>query len=189
VTDTLLIPDFLDPDLCKALRVAMRAAQGAAAGLIGEDGQRPVRPEVRRATQVGVGAALGGIVAARLAQVMPRLAAHFDVALASCEAPQFLRYGPGDYFVAHQDGNTPLVFDRSRDRRVSVIVFLSAQSDGAVAGDYGGGSLVFHDPFPGSGRAAVAPAPGTLIAFRAETTHEVAVVTSGERLTIASWYS
>jgi predicted 2-oxoglutarate/Fe(II)-dependent dioxygenase YbiX len=30
--------------------------------------------------------------------------------------------------------------------------------------------------------------PGTLVAFRSETTHEVTPVTHGERYTIASWY-
>lgn len=186
--DILQIPGFLDPELCAVLRAAMRAAGGAPAGLIGGDGARPVRPQMRRATQAEVGPELSAAVSGRLNQVMPRLAAHFSVTLSTCEAPQFLRYGPGDYFVAHQDGNTPLVYDRSRDRRVSVIVFLSAQGDG-VADDYGGGSLVFHNPFPDAGRIPIAPPPGALVAFRAETTHEVETVVRGERLTIASWYS
>ena len=37
-------------------------------------------------------------------------------------------------------------------------------------------------------RAPVLPAPGTLVAFRAETTHEVTPVTRGERYAIVSWY-
>jgi SM-20-related protein len=31
-------------------------------------------------------------------------------------------------------------------------------------------------------------APGTLVAYRAETTHEVTPVTHGERFTIVSWF-
>jgi predicted 2-oxoglutarate/Fe(II)-dependent dioxygenase YbiX len=37
-------------------------------------------------------------------------------------------------------------------------------------------------------RVPVAPAPGTLICFRAETTHEVLPVTRGERVSIVSWF-
>lgn len=58
---------------------------------------------------------------------------------------------------------------------------------GSRAGDHRGGALVFHAwragkslPFHG--------VPGTLVAFRAETTHEVTPVTRGERLAIAGWY-
>jgi SM-20-related protein len=32
------------------------------------------------------------------------------------------------------------------------------------------------------------PAPGTLVAFRADTTHEVVPVTYGERYTIVTWF-
>ena len=37
-------------------------------------------------------------------------------------------------------------------------------------------------------RVPVVPAPRTLVAFRAETTHEVTPVTRGERSAIVSWY-
>ena len=36
---------------------------------------------------------------------------HFGINVGECEEPQFLRYRTGDFFVAHQDGNTPLIFD------------------------------------------------------------------------------
>jgi predicted 2-oxoglutarate/Fe(II)-dependent dioxygenase YbiX len=70
-----------------------------------------------------------------------------------------------------------------------VVVFLSAQSEERSPDTYGGGSFVFHGPYSGpSLRVPIAPAPGTLVAFRAETTHEVTPVTHGERFTIVSWY-
>jgi SM-20-related protein len=40
-----------------------------------------------------------------------------------------LRYEPGDVFVAHQDGNIPLVWDDSHFRRVSAVILLSEQSE------------------------------------------------------------
>jgi predicted 2-oxoglutarate/Fe(II)-dependent dioxygenase YbiX len=128
-------------------------------------------------------------VAAVLERLQPRIEAHFGRSLAGFEEPQFLRYGPGDYFVAHQDGNTPLVHDESRFRRVSAVIFLSARSEQPMPGTFCGGSLVLHAPVGHAGPPlTLAPAPGTLVAFPAETTHEVLPITHGERLSIVSWY-
>jgi SM-20-related protein len=114
---------------------------------------------------------------------------HFALSLSSCEEPQFLRYRPGDFFVAHQDGNTPLIHDDTRFRKVSAIIFLSGQSEAPAPGHYGGGSLVFHGPYSGPQlRVPVTPPAGTLLCFRAETTHEVLPVTHGERISIVSWF-
>ena len=70
---------------------------------------------------------------------------------------------------------------------VSAVVFLNSQSDDSSPDTYRGGTLVFHP------RGAAEPlrfkgSAGTLVLFRAETTHEVEPVTRGERFTIASWY-
>jgi SM-20-related protein len=109
--------------------------------------------------------------------------------LGQCEEPQFLRYDVGDFFVPHQDGNTPLIHDRSRFRKISVVLFLSTQSEDPTPGTHGGGSLVLHGHHSGPFlRVPVLAAPGTLVAFRAETTHEVTPITHGERFTIVSWY-
>jgi SM-20-related protein len=35
---------------------------------------------------------------------------------------------------------------------------------------------------------SLAAAPGTLVAFPSETTHEVLPITDGERLSVVSWY-
>jgi predicted 2-oxoglutarate/Fe(II)-dependent dioxygenase YbiX len=66
---------------------------------------------------------------------------------------------------------------------------LNAQTPGDLAGGYTGGELVFHAPYPHvDSRQAVVGAAGSLLAFRSETTHEVAMVTGGERYTIATWF-
>src|SRR5687767_1637114 len=108
--------------------------------------------------------------------------------LTEFEAPQFLRYETGDFFVPHQDGNTPMIYDESRFRKISVVIFLSTPSDEPEPETYGGGSLVFHGPFTTNERLPLNPAPGTLVAFRSETTHEVTQVTHGERYTIVTWF-
>ena len=116
---------------------------------------------------------------------------HFAVTLRDCEEPQFLSYRVGDFFVAHQDGNTGMMRLAQEDRRVSVVIFLSRQSTVPEDGAYCGGSLVFHDWRPGPRREedlSLAGEVGTLVAFKSETTHEVTPVTHGERFSIASWY-
>jgi SM-20-related protein len=118
-----------------------------------------------------------------------RVAEHFGVRLSRCEEPQFLWYRTGDFFVAHQDGNTGLVrLDSDKSRLVSVSIFLNQQSETAENDSYSGGSLVFSD-WRLDTRFDLAGEAGTLVAFRSEITHEVTPVTHGERYAIVSWYA
>jgi len=110
---------------------------------------------------------------------------HFAVTLNECEEPQFLRYREGDFFVAHQDGNTGLLRLDTERRLISTVIFLSRESQTPEPDSYCGGSLVFSDLRNSFHMRAE---PGTLVAFRSETTHEVTPVTHGERYSIASWY-
>ena len=77
--------------------------------------------------EVGAPANLAARITALLMAQKDALARSFGHALSSCEPPQFLRYLRGDFFVAHQDGNTPLIHDHSRFRKVSAVLFLSAR--------------------------------------------------------------
>jgi len=187
--DVLTIENFLDPSACAELRGELQRANGSPATLLGRSAATAVAPQVRRTTRAALPAETRERVTRLLLERKEAIERHFGLTLASCEEPQFLRYQPGDFFVAHQDGNTPLVFDDSRFRKISAVIFLSAQSEQAAAGTYGGGSFVFHGPYSDQElRVPLAPPPGTLIAFRAETTHEVVPVTHGERFTIVSWF-
>jgi len=187
VTQLLFIENFLDAATCAAMIDELRVATSAPAKTYGTS--RDVEVQIRRTTAVLPGDAMRALIDRRLRDEMPSIASYFAIDLTDIEEPQFLRYQTGDFFVAHQDGNTPLVFDESRFRKISVVVFLSPQSEEPTPGSYGGGSLVLHGPYLGPPlRRPLAPAPGTLVAFRAETTHEVTPVTHGERFTIVSWY-
>jgi predicted 2-oxoglutarate/Fe(II)-dependent dioxygenase YbiX len=180
----LLLEAFLDPAALDAVLADARAAAGAAATVQGH--RTEVATRVRHATQLAVSDATRRLVERRLSNVTPSLMEGFGVSLSAHEPLQFLRYEPGGLFVAHQDGNTPLVRDQTLDRRISIVIFLNAQSP--FPGGYTGGNLVFHAPYPhGDQRQAVAGAPGALLAFRSETTHEVTMVTGGERYTIVTW--
>lgn len=187
--DLLSINDFLDAAAREEIVSEMRSASGDAAPVYGRDDAGAIDTRVRKATRVVVSPQTREHVMQQLLDRKAAIEEHFGVALSNCEEPQFLRYQTGDFFVAHQDGNTPLIFDDTRFRKVSVIIFLSTQSEEQAPDAYGGGSLVLHGPYPNYDvHLPVANNPGTLVAFRSETTHEVTPVTHGERYTIVSWY-
>lgn len=187
--DLLEIDGFLD-DATRARIVAeLHRAGGAPATVLSADAGGRVQAAVRRSTRVDVSPETRALVRQRLMERRAEVEAHFGAALGECEEPQFLRYEPGDYFVPHQDGNTPMVWDDSRFRRVSAVIFLSERSDEPAADTYGGGALVFHGPYTGPPlRAEAGARPGSLVTFRAETTHEVTPVTHGVRFTVAAWF-
>jgi predicted 2-oxoglutarate/Fe(II)-dependent dioxygenase YbiX len=188
MVDVLRVTRFLGPAECVSLVEELRAAAGLEAPVYGIGTGPAVVPRARKATLIDVSPATRDRIARRLFAQKSALERHFDVALERCEPPQFLRYVVGDYFVAHQDGNTPMIRDDSLARRVSAVVFLSAQAS-AKTGGYEGGALVLHGPpsAPAAPRAIEAQ-PGALVAFRSETTHEVTPVTAGERYTVVTWY-
>jgi SM-20-related protein len=182
-----LVKDFFDARTCEEIIAEMRSAESAPATIHGASSS--VDERVRKAARVMPSQATVELVRRRLFECKGQVEEHFRISLSDCEEPQFLRYQVGDFFVAHQDGNTPLIHDDSRFRKISAIIFLSASSPEPLPGTFGGGVLTFHDPEFGSPRRLpLTPPPGTFVAFRAETTHEVTPVTHGERFTIVSWY-
>lgn len=187
--DYIEIAGVLDEAACNALRAEIRAASGGPAGLMGRPDQKPAWPEIRKTTRAEVSPATEARVDLLLAGQKAALERHFGVALGHAEKPQFLHYREGDFFVPHQDGNTPLIHDESRFRKVSAVIFLNRQSEDSSPESYAGGSLVLHGPYSGPDLRVAMPAlPGSLVAFRSETTHEVTPVTRNERFTIVSWY-
>jgi SM-20-related protein len=188
-TDLLLLPTFLDEIARERIVDELRTLDGAPATVYGVETGGSVHPGVRSASRVAVSAETRESILRRLESARPELERHFGLALAECEEPQFLHYRQGDFFVAHQDGNTPLTRDDSRHRRISVILFLNEQSTEPKPGSYGGGELLFHGQYPDwQARYAAPAAPGALVAFRSESTHEVAPVTHGDRYTVVSWF-
>lgn len=179
--DLLQLHDFFDDATRAQLLTQMRNAATGPATVYGSGAGAAVQPRVRSVRRVEVAAELRELVMNRLQESKTEIESHFDVTLGECEEPQFLRYESGDFFVAHQDGNTPMVLDDSRHRRISVVIFLNRE--------YGGGKLTLHGKYPDyDTRHSIDGVPGILVAFRSETTHEVTPVTDGERYTIVSWY-
>ena len=187
--DVFNIPDLLNGEECTRILSEMLAAQGHPAVVYGRETKGAVDGSVRRVERVTLSSETRRLLTDALRMRQGEIGRHFGIKLTGAEEPQFLRYRPGDFFVAHQDGNTPMVYDDTRFRKVSVVIFLNQQSGEPIDGAYGGGSLVLHGAYPHYDyRQNVSNSPGSLAAFRSETTHEVLPVEHGERFTIVSWY-
>jgi SM-20-related protein len=175
------LTSVFDRATCDTIIHELRAADGAAATVYGRSVAGAVDAGIRKATRLVAPATTHALVRQQLDLQKRPLEEHFNISLGDCEEPQFLRYVTGDYFVAHQDGNTGLIFDDSRFRKISVVIFLNE--------GYSGGALVLHGHYPDLNlRVPIDALPGTMVAFRPETTHEVTPVTNGERYSVVSWY-
>src|SRR5690606_24438034 len=156
--------EFLDQATIARIVEEMKRSHAAAAPVYGEaKAEGTVNPNVRKVSRLAVSTESREKVVALLMQEKDRLAQHFGVALNHCEEPQFLRYETGDFFVAHQDGNTCLIYDHTRFRKVSVSIYLSQPGDASEPGTYGGGDLALYGKLSEPGVRVVEP-EGTLVA-------------------------
>lgn len=186
--DLLLVTSFLDPETCQDLITEMRRSPAAPAITYGQSDAGSVNERVRKVERLMPARETVEHVTRRLIDYRQKVGKHFGISLSSCEEPQFLRYRVGDFFVAHQDGNTGLVLlDTDRSRRISISIFLNSESEAPETDAYCGGSLVFSD-WRNDREFRLSGETGMLVAFRSETTHEVIPVTHGERYSIVSWY-
>ena len=189
-----LVREFLDPQLCAAVRAEARAAAGHPAPVYIEGAEGVVHEDVRRTTSLEVSAETISDVGRRFGGLQGEIGGFFRLNLNGCEPPQFLRYAEGDFFVRHQDGDTDqLEFDHLRVRKVSVVLFRNGGAAGPAAETFAGGALLIYRAGVGAGASPVvfevAGEPGLLVAFRSDTVHEVAPVTRGERFTVVSWFN
>jgi len=186
--DLLLVTSFFDAETCRELITEMRRSPAAPAVTYGQGDAGSINERVRKVESLMPSRETVEHVKRRLIDYRQKVGEHFRISLSGCEEPQFLRYRMGDFFVAHQDGNTGLVqLDTDRSRRISISIFLNHQSETPKTETYCGGSLVFSDWRTGS-EFRLDGETGTLVAFRSETTHEVTPVTHGARYAIVSWY-
>lgn len=170
----------------------MSVAEASASFVYGSATGGVIDEATRRSLRLTPSNETRGLVVDRLQVSMDAIGKHFEARLSECEEPQFLRYQIDDFFVAHQDGNTGLLRLDTERRLVSTVIFLSLETDSPEPGPnvHCGGSLVFINlrARAEEAKVRVVANPGTLIAFRSETTHEVTPVTYGERHSIVSWY-
>lgn len=189
--DLFVVKQFLEPHTCQEIVAEMRASQSDAATVYGRSTSGVVDQSVRQTLRIRPSPATVDFVVQRFLACKQTLEQHFARALGECEDPQFLHYRVGDYFVAHQDGNTGLLRLDTESRLVSLVVFLSREAETPQPDAYCGGSLVFTNLRAGPNdqkKFHLPGEPGMLVAFRSETTHEVTPVTHNERYSIVSWF-
>lgn len=180
-----IVKQFFEPQACDAIVAEMKTVAGSAATVYGRSASGTIDENARRTFRAQPAPETVQLVTERLWSLKDSIEQHFDVALSECEEPQFLRYREGDFFVAHQDGNTGMLLLETERRLISTVIFLNRAAELPELDGYKGGELVFSDL---RNRYHCRAEPGTLVAFRSETTHEVTPVTHGERYSIASWY-
>ena len=143
-----------------------------------------VDARVRRTLSVVLPAAATIVVERAFTNLRTDLERHFAVTLAGHEPPHYLVYGPDAFFVAHRD--RPLASNlETSTRKISVVLFLNADFTGGTLNVYG---LIDGPEWERAGFPCDAAA-GLLVAFPSGTLHEVTRVTSGQRCTIATWFS
>src|SRR5215813_6530881 len=178
--------NFLDADACANLKAELNISPTTQAPVYIEGTEGTIHESVRKTTSLHPSAETVSEVHDRLLGQKSALETHFRLNLTDCEPPQFLRYEKGDFFVRHQDGNTEqLDFDHLRVRRISLVVFLNDFTVEPQVNCYSGGLLNFYDHL---GTYGLTGETGMLVAFSADTLHEVSPVTDGERFTIISWF-
>jgi len=185
--DLFIVKDFLAPDLSREIVAEMNVAEADAATVYSRTTSGAVDRNIRQTLRLTPPTDTVDLIKTRLLAQQTLIEKHFAVQVSELEEPQFLRYRVGDFFVAHQDGNTGLLRLDTELRRVSLIIFLSHESELVQPDTYSGGSLVFTNLRSGH-KFKLAGEAGMLVAFRSETTHEGTPVTHGNRYSIVSWF-
>ena len=191
VFDLHIVDDFLDAATCLELTGQLADADAGAATVYGASAGGSIDENMRKTKRLVPPQKTLDDVMGRLSGELESVGKRFGMTLTIIEEPQFLRYNVGDFFVAHQDGNTGLMrSEREQSRKISVLVFLNSQTESPDADGHCGGTLVFTEwrPSRQSGRLEVPAKAGTLVAFPSDLTHEVIPVTHGTRYSIATWF-
>ena len=168
-----LEPDFLDPDSCRRIRRAMDAGVADHAEVL--DQAMETRDAVRRAVSIEVDDGCVRDVESRLDARREAVAAFYGVMLTAREGAGFIRYPDGGFYAPHRDrADVPSWPDAAR-RRIALVAFLNDAT----------GTLRLHvDGAP----VDVIPREGLLVAFPADTLHEVTMVRGGVRDVVVDWF-
>lgn len=191
IFDLLVHLNFFDESTCQNILEQSRDGSTRPATVYGQTDSGSVDDRVRRASRFTPADETLQLLRLRLMDYKETVEQHFHVRLHDCEEAQFLRYNVGDFFVAHQDGNTGLIrLATENERKISIVIFLNRQTSQPMPGTFCGGSLKFSDyrAEPEYRTFNLPAEPGMLVAFRSELTHEVTPVTHGARYSIVSWY-
>jgi predicted 2-oxoglutarate/Fe(II)-dependent dioxygenase YbiX len=169
--------------VCQQLRAAMDRGMPAAADVLGE---AIVRDEsARRALEIDVDEAMLRVAEQHLESQRPDIEAFFDLRLGEREGASLLRYHTGGFYGPHRDrADVPSWPDALR-RRIAVVLFLNSARAVDPAGGFSGGVLRIDT---GASPLDIYPETGLIVAFPADTVHEVTEVRDGTRDAIVDWF-
>jgi predicted 2-oxoglutarate/Fe(II)-dependent dioxygenase YbiX len=176
----------MDDATCRRVQAAMNIGVKEPTEVI--DADMTVVEDVRRATQVEVPPVIFEIVDRHLDAHRDAIAAFFELPLAAREGVNLLRYEPGGFYKPHVDRAELPAWPPAAQRRLTVVLFLESAREADPEGGFTGGILrLFPDGEDTS--IDIVPRRGLLVAFPADTVHEVSPVTDGHRDAVVDWFS
>jgi SM-20-related protein len=186
----LVRPHFLDGPQCRQLAAAMLSAPGAPAEVV-RGGADTVDEASRRARVVDVPLSLRAPIEERLREIKPELERFFSAALDGPAPVEPVVYDAGGLFRPHRDRDGHGGDAEASARRVTVVIVVNDQAAEPAADQYAGGDLRLYGLLDGERWRDIGfpvdAAAGQLVAFRAETLHDVAPVTAGRRCVLVTW--
>ncbi|HET9361576.1 MAG TPA: 2OG-Fe(II) oxygenase [Vicinamibacterales bacterium] len=176
----------MDEAACRRVREAMNEGASEPAEILG--GEIEVAEHERRASHIEVSEQVLGLVEACLDSQREAIGAFFGRTLRSREGPGLLRYATGGFYGPHVDRAEVASWPQAAERAVAVVLFLESSRDVDAAGGFSGGLLRVYGDGDGAAPVDIVPTRGTLVAFPADTLHEVTTVLDGTRDIVVDWF-
>jgi len=185
-----LIPGFLDAATCCRLRDTMD--RGIAAPAVVLDSEIVLDDAARRVSDIDVDRSTLAAVELKLESARAAIEAYHGLPIDEREGPSFLRYGPGGFYRRHRDQAAEAAWPDAARRQVSLVIFLNSSRSVPEPNEFSGGELVMFPEdvpdVPTGEPIEIVPQQGSLVAFRADTAHEVRPVSAGVRDVIVDWF-
>jgi predicted 2-oxoglutarate/Fe(II)-dependent dioxygenase YbiX len=176
----------MDNATCRRVQAAMDAGVREPTEVIEDD--MTLVEDVRRASHIEVPPAIFELIDAHLDAQRSAIAAFFDWRLDGREGVNLLRYETGGFYKPHVDRADLPAWPPAARRLVTVILFLESSREADPAGGFGGGLLRLYSDDEDT-PVEIVPKRGMLVAFPADTLHEVTPVVDGHRDTVVDWFS
>jgi predicted 2-oxoglutarate/Fe(II)-dependent dioxygenase YbiX len=175
----------MDDAMCRRVQAAMDVGVREPTEII--EGDMTVVDDVRRASHIEVPPVIFELVDAHLDAQRDAIGTYFELRLSGREGVNLLRYEAGGFYKPHIDRAYLVAWPPAAHRALTVVLFLESSRDADPAGRFSGGVLRL---FPDEGDPIeIVPRRGMLVAFPADTRHEVSPVVGGHRDTVVDWFS
>jgi predicted 2-oxoglutarate/Fe(II)-dependent dioxygenase YbiX len=175
----------MDDVTCRCVQAAMDAGVREAAEVI--EGELTLAKDVRRASHVEVPESIFALIDSHLDAQREAVSVFFGQRLEGREGVTLLRYDPGGFYKPHVDRGELPAWPAAARRAFTAILFLESSRGIDPAGCFSGGVLRLLPD--GEAPIEILPRRGVLVAFPADTLHEVTPVTGGCRDAIVDWFS